>query len=365
MRVLLKAMSESTSDLAQYNFLHRIDLAASDSQAAFCCAGHVPITADSSFDTIKDDIRDRQLTSAPVVIRWDRKDGKTISKLILPVARERGPGEGPPSKKQKADSDGLSTENHAAIQDLLNDCALASSGKDGKDVLDDSYRKALKLDSDQFSTNFNPYDVGIIGAIAQTLLPGLAKPITAKSQERTFAECLGVVAELYKLNVYSAPSGNFKPHVDTPRGVAQFGTLVVCLPYRHDGGALRIAHCGQKTIYAWGNQDGIIQWAAFYSDCEHAVYKVTAGHRITLTYNLYAHEQLGGGFRSPSTIDMDSFTLYRNVKDALASPDFLPKGGTLGFHCVHAYAHANDSLVGNVAVRCLNLSVRMRAVMEG
>lgn len=194
-------MSESTSDLAQYNFLHRIDLAASDSQAAFCCAGHVPITADSSFDTIKDDIRDRQLTSAPVVIRWDRKDGKTISKLILPVARERGPGEGPPSKKQKADSDGLSTENHAAIQDLLNDCALASSGKDGKDVLDDSYRKALKLDSDQFSTNFNPYDVGIIGAIAQTLLPGLAKPITAKSQERTFAECLGVVAELYKLNV--------------------------------------------------------------------------------------------------------------------------------------------------------------------
>lgn len=108
----------------------------------------------------------------------------------------------------------------------------------------------------------------------------------------------------------------------------------MCLPYRHDGGALRIAHCGQKTIYAWGNQDGIIQWAAFYSDCEHAVYKVTAGHRITLTYNLYAHEQLGGGFRSPSTIDMDSFTLYRNVKDALASPDFLPKGlfSHLGFH---------------------------------
>ncbi|KAI4091214.1 MAG: hypothetical protein LQ339_008191, partial [Xanthoria mediterranea] len=195
-----KSTSKDGSKSAQDDFLHRIGLAASNSQAAFCCAGHVPITADSSFETIKDDIRDRQLTSAPVVIRWDRKDGKTISKLILPVARETGPGEGPPSKKQKADSDGLGTENHAAIQNLLNDCAPASFGKDGKDVLDDSYRKALKLDSDQFSTNFNPYDVGIIGAIAQTLLPGLAKPITTKSEERTCAECLGVVAELYKLN---------------------------------------------------------------------------------------------------------------------------------------------------------------------
>lgn len=194
-------MSESTSNLAQYNFLRRIDLAASDSQAAFCCAGYIPITGDSSFETIKDDIRDRQLTSAPVVIRWDRKDGKTISKLILPVARERGLGEEPPSKKQKADSDGLGTENHAAIEDLLNDCAPALFDSDGKHVLDDSFRKALKLDSDQFSTNFNPYDVGIIGAIAQTLLPGHAKPITAKSKQRTFAECLGVVAKLVELNV--------------------------------------------------------------------------------------------------------------------------------------------------------------------
>lgn len=203
-------MSESTSDHgsesdvspAQYNYLRQIGLAACRSQAPFCCAGHVPITPDSSFETIKDDITDRQLTSTPVAIRWDRKDGKTISKLTLPVAREKEPGKGPPSKKQKADSDGVGTQNHAAIQDLLDDCAPASFGKDGKDVLDHSYRKAVKLDRDQFSTNFNPYDVGIIGAIAQTLLPGIAKPITAKSKERTFAECLGVVAELYKLNVW-------------------------------------------------------------------------------------------------------------------------------------------------------------------
>ena len=77
--------------------------------------------------------------------------------------------------------------------------------------------------------------------------------------------------------------------------------------------------------YDWSDKIDI-QWAAFYSDCEHEVYEVTAGHRITLTYNLYAHEQLGGCFEGPSTIDTDSFTLYHCVKEALASPEFFPRG---------------------------------------
>jgi hypothetical protein len=40
---------------------------------------------------------------------------------------------------------------------------------------------------------------------------------------------------LYKLNVYSAPSGFFKAHVDTPRGETQYGSLVVSLPVDHEG----------------------------------------------------------------------------------------------------------------------------------
>jgi hypothetical protein len=30
--------------------------------------------------------------------------------------------------------------------------------------------------------------------------------------------------------IYAAPSGFFKPHVDTPRSPLQFGSLVVSLP---------------------------------------------------------------------------------------------------------------------------------------
>ena len=129
-----------------------------------------------------------------------------------------------------------------------------------------------------------------------------------------------------RAQVYSSPSGKFKPHVDTPRGLAQFGTLVVCLPYRHEGGQLRVAHSGEETIYDWGNQNDIVQWAAFYSDCEHEVYEVTAGHRITLTYNLYAYDQLDGFNQEPSKIDRDSYALYHRVKEALASPQFFPEG---------------------------------------
>jgi hypothetical protein len=38
--------------------------------------------------------------------------------------------------------------------------------------------------------------------------------------------------------------------------------------------------------------DQSIQWAAFYSDCEHEVKEVKTGHRITLAYRLYVHERV-------------------------------------------------------------------------
>ena len=193
--------SEDGVNYTQENFLGQIRVAASQSRAAFCCAGHVPITQESPFKKIEDDVTDHQLTSTPIVIRWDCKDGKTLGKLTLPTVQEKKHGVERPHKKQRIASESIDTGDHATVQDLLNNCAPASFGKDGKDVLDESYRKAVKLDSDQFSTNFNPYELGIVGAIAQTLLPGIAKPITDKAGKHTFVESLGVIAELYKLNV--------------------------------------------------------------------------------------------------------------------------------------------------------------------
>lgn len=92
-----------------------------------------------------------------------------------------------------------SADGTTAIEGLLEACVPATFGKKGDEVLDELYRKAVKLDSNQFSTSFNPYEVGIIDTIAQSLLPGIAKPFSDGKSK--YEENLGAIAELYKLNV--------------------------------------------------------------------------------------------------------------------------------------------------------------------
>lgn len=112
-----------------------------------------------------------------------------------------------------------------AFQKLLAACTPASFGRGGNEVIDEDYRKASKLDPTAFLTSFCPYQAGIVDIISQLLLPNGTNAKDMRS----------VKAELYKLNVYSAPSGKFKPHVDTPRSDAQFASLVVALPVGHKG----------------------------------------------------------------------------------------------------------------------------------
>jgi hypothetical protein len=62
------------------------------------------------------------------------------------------------------------------LQQLVEDCQPATIGFEGKNVLDEKIRKAGKLEASQFSTSFNPYNVGIVNTVAQTLLPGIIRP---------------------------------------------------------------------------------------------------------------------------------------------------------------------------------------------
>jgi hypothetical protein len=55
--------------------------------------------------------------------------------------------------------------------------------------------------------------------------------------------------------VYAAPSGQFRAHVDTPRSGQQFGSLVVCLPSTHQGGALVVRHADRSVTYDWSSTD--------------------------------------------------------------------------------------------------------------
>ncbi|KAL8751688.1 MAG: hypothetical protein Q9184_005987, partial [Pyrenodesmia sp. 2 TL-2023] len=79
---------------------------------------------------------------------------------------------------------------------LLNSCQPATFGLEGHDVLDEGYRKASKLDTSQFSSNFHPHDCGILDSVQQVLFAskvrgGLRIGIGPQS----------IRAELYKLNV--------------------------------------------------------------------------------------------------------------------------------------------------------------------
>jgi hypothetical protein len=117
------------------------------------------------------------------------------------------------------------------------------------------------------------------------------------------------------------------------------------------GGQLRVAHKGKERVYLdkpdyWDL--GSIRWIAFYSDCEHEVLPVTAGHRVTLTYQLYVSEHIGGLVQPQLQIpDSKSYPVYRCIKDLLASPNFMKNGGTLGFHCAYQYPETPDNTYFN------------------
>jgi hypothetical protein len=183
-------------------------------------------------------------------------------------------------KKKKGDGQDASSTlqkiclpaSAADLKELVAACDVASFGMGKKDVTDESYRRAYKLDTDRFATMFEISQTGILHKVHKILAP----------------DCEFIIAEPYKLNVYEE-GGFFKVHKDTPRSRHQFGSLVLCLPQSFTGGTLKLQHKGAEkrwTPLKNVEQEFSIQWMAFYSDVDHDVEPVKSGTRITLTYNL-------------------------------------------------------------------------------
>lgn len=117
-----------------------------------------------------------------------------------------------------------------------------------------------------------------------------------------------------------------------------------------------VSHAGKEVVFDWssskktttssGDDDeqpadapaaAAIKWAAFYSDCEHEIRNVTAGSRVTLTYNLYVRcgSSSGGGSGNTEVaivdqglapVDVQSLPLYQVLKDALKNPKYMENG---------------------------------------
>jgi len=95
-----------------------------------------------------------------------------------------------------------------------------------------------------------------------------------------------------------------------------------------------------------------IQWAAFYSDCEHEVHEVTAGHRITLRYNLYLTTRVDLQAGTESSLDATRLPFADFFKAALSEPRFMYKGGKIGICLTHHYPHTHNVL-SKALPRCL------------
>lgn len=210
----------------------------------------------------------------------------------------------------------------AALKSLADACQPATFGLNQNDVLDETYRKAGKLDNENFAVNLDIVGSGLLDAVNDGLF--------GWQEDARF-----IRAELYKLNVYG-PGSFFKAHRDTPRSERMFGSLVLTFATAHEGGALVLRHAGTEVEHSTSDSSGFetpyqLFWATFFSDVEHEVLPVTSGHRVTLTYNLYYTAKKGNPRPAPPDELEDAFDAL------LADATFMPAGGRLGFGLRHAY----------------------------
>jgi len=226
-------------------------------------------------------------------------------------------------KESQARRVNLAHATEEELKHLSDTCDVATFGRNQEEVVDETYRKAGKLDSTYFSVKLDGAITELLDVVSTELL-----------QEDT-----PIRAELYKLNVYGKDSF-FKSHKDTPRGISMFGSLVIVYPTPHDGGSLVFRHMDKEWTFdsakAISEQgDPCIAYAAFYSDVEHEVTLVESGRRVTVTYNLYYADKI------PRSVSIRPDTSEPLLKDALkrllGDPTFLPEGGFLGFGLSYAY----------------------------
>jgi hypothetical protein len=83
----------------------------------------------------------------------------------------------------------LASATYDELEQLTQACVPASFGVKEKEVLDESYRKAGKLDPERFASLIYPAQTNLIKIIRGSLLEG------TQSTE-------SIVVELHKLNVY-------------------------------------------------------------------------------------------------------------------------------------------------------------------
>ncbi|KAG8943208.1 hypothetical protein FRC04_003171 [Tulasnella sp. 424] len=209
------------------------------------------------------------------------------------------------------------------LDELHQDGEPSHFGRGNELVQDESYRLAREIRADRFGFNFDPL------ADESAILDAISREISILSVKQ-------VEAKLYKLNSY-VTGGHFKLHQDTPKGENHIGTLLIGLPTSFSGGQLMLKRWSSETSIDWstdgrrGLSKTNLPWVFFYADTEHEILPVTAGHRITIAYDIYKTNAIQAFIPSQlnANLDVSSKQIFQDLKaEVLENKDFRPNGGS-------------------------------------
>ncbi|KAI0118550.1 hypothetical protein F4776DRAFT_634580 [Hypoxylon sp. NC0597] len=199
----------------------------------------------------------------------------------------------------------------------------APFGKGDETVVDTSVRKTWELDHSQFRCANPDWE-----AYVSLLLDDASRSLAMS----------GVKAEPYKLLLYDEGSF-FKRHKDSEKIPGMIGTLVICLPSKHDGGSVHLSHGGKDYVFDTDKtSDFGLTSLAWFSDVTHEVTPLKSGYRLVLTYNII-HE--GGTRMSAGLVGKQSANL-RAVLTKWKST--LPRRDKLVYMLEHKYTQSSLSL---------------------
>jgi hypothetical protein len=172
-------------------------------------------------------------------------------------------------------SPGLSVKSYGEVglplsergaRGIIARCRQSAFGKGEQTIIDDTVRRSWELNNDEFEFRNAEFDLHI----TSQLLPVIHKKFgLACSLEH-------LRAEPYKMLIYKE-GAFFKSHQDSEKTPGMFGTLVVALPFLHEGGKLVLRHQGDckkfetstDSAFAWS-------WAAWFADVFHRLFRQNA-----------------------------------------------------------------------------------------
>ncbi|KAL9657156.1 hypothetical protein ABK040_015862 [Willaertia magna] len=167
----------------------------------------------------------------------------------------------------------VTTEEQAKM--IIEQSSRAPFGLGERTVYDDNVRKTWQLNPNQFRITNPEWPTLMNSLVSSKVKSGLG-----------IQETKSITYSLYKLLLYEEGC-HFAFHRDTEKEKGMFGTLVIQLPSKYEGGDVIVQHQQKEHKFSFASEAQFKPaFFSFYADCRHQVCPITKGYRICLIYNL-------------------------------------------------------------------------------